>query len=1285
MMEKPLTGAEGSPLPPHAPEADPAATVADSEPAPPGAEPPGLRSLGELELLEEIARGGMGVVFKARHRGLNRLVAVKMILAGQLASAAEVQRFRAEAENTAQLDHPHIVPIYEVGEQDGLSYFAMKLVEGGNLACHLASFLDQPRRAAELLATVAEAVHHAHQRGILHRDLKPANILLDAEGRPHVTDFGLARAVTRPGMTQSGAILGTPSYMSPEQAAGGAQPLTTATDVFALGAILYELLAGRPPFQADSPLETLLQVVQNEPVAPSRRRAGVPRDLEIICLKCLAKEPAQRYASALALAEELRRWLRGEPLQARPVGAWERWRSWSRRRPAAAALVAVVALVTLVGFPCVAWLWWRAEGALQAEAAQRRRTQEALIQAEDAQKAESEEKRRVISNAYFHSIALAHREWLANNIERAEEILDECPAPLRHWEWVYLKRLCHADLLTIRSETPWDVTGLAFSPDGKRLATTHQDWTLVLWDAVTGQRLQTLRGYKRPGVDPIQGGFQFACAAFSPDGKCLAMANSEDRVTVWDAATGKELRTLAGHRGIVVSIAFSPDGQRLVSGGHDKTVRVWEVATGKEIRTLNVHNAAVFGVTYAPDGSRLASGGYDGTVKVWDARTGDLVRTYRVEQNVACGVAFSPDGKRLGAASWSRPTTIKVWDTATGKEVFTLRRDGLANGQLAFSPDGRRLVAGCNDSSVKVWDAASGQLVRTLRGHTGAICAGAFSPDGWRFASAANSLPDVWRRRVVELKVWDVTADPEGQTLFRLPNFVTGVAVSPDGKRVAACSGLTIGPVAMGPSQGRAQITVWDARSGEEIVRLRGQSDTFHSLAYSPDDQRLACADEDGSVQVWDLSTRREVGRLRGHTGPVSGVAYSPDGRYLGSAGQDGVVKIWQVATGAEVLRLRYGHPLACTLAFSPDGRRLATATILRGVGNAMKVWDLGTGRELWTVRDASSGIAFSPDGKLLAAVYQGRFVGVWDATTGRHVHTLRGHAKELLSVAFSSDGRRIGSAGGDNTSDGGEVAVWDAQSGQEILTLAGRGRLYSGIAFSPDDQFLVAGSTDGAVRVWDANPLPPGPLTPDILAAREVRYVAVEAPTLVHSLFQQWLLRDAVIDSLQSDPGVPDAVRARALRMARSWQVDPRRAEDPQALNGASWAVVQAPGGSLAVYRRAVRLAEAACRLKPENGNCVNTLGLGYYRAGQYQDALATLGRSEKLNRAKDGSAHPADLAFLAMAHHQLNQQKQAREILAQLRAVMKQATWSNNAEYQAFLREAGTLIENTPGEGAK
>jgi WD40 repeat protein len=1175
--------------------------------APVALSPPGY------ELLDELGRGGMGVVYKARHIALNRLVALKMILAGGHASDEELVRFHAEAEAVARLQHPNVVQIHEVGEHDGRPFFSLEFVDGGNLARQLDGKPQPARRAAELIQALARAMHAAHQRGIVHRDLKPANILLTADGTPKITDFGLAKQLdSQKGLTQSGAILGTPSYMAPEQADGKRRDVGPATDVYALGAILYEMLTGRPPFLAETPLDTLVQVVGREPVPPSQLQAKVPRDLETICLKCLQKEPRKRYASAEELADDLGRFLTGEPIRARPVGAVERLGRWCRRNPVVAGLILTAVFLLLAGTGMSSFF------AVLATAEKRYADKAAAEAAHNAWQAEAEA-RAARRSLYIADMNLAQRAWedaqvglalqlLQNHVPRAGQ------EDLRGFEWYHLQHLCHPELRTLRGGTG-RFMNVAFHPGGRWLASAGQDGVVRIWEVSTGNEIRALKGHKG----------EIAGLAFNRDGSLLASAGGEDKsVRVWNPVTGQEFLTLTGHEKSVYAVVFSPDGQRVASASEDTTVRLWDSHSGREVAILRGHTDEVWGVAFSPEGRRLASASLDGSVRLWDVGAGRDIRTVtRRTYDGFRGVAFAPDGRTLAAAGLDHD--VYVWDAEDGREIVILKGHTMPVYGLTFSPDGRRLASTSEDRTVRVWDVRGGPSTFIFRGHGEPVYNVAFSPDGLLAASAGEDET---------VKVWQPRGSRDVVTVAGIRS--GRVAFRPDGQVLAA-------------SSADRTIRLLDVDTGREIRALRGHSDIVWAVAFSPDGRWLASASDDKTVRLWDVNTGKEIHVL---ASPSIDVAFSPDGRLLAAGGRDKTIRLWNRESGHE-LRTLGGHAEAVErVLFSPDGRLLASLG-----GGTVRLWEVASGHEVRVFEGVWMRypcLALSPDGQRLAAGQMERLVRVWDVISGQDLFTLRGHSAALGSLAFHPDGGRLASAGDEDA-----VRLWEMTSGREVGALKGNLRAVFSLAFSPDGQRLASVTWNGPVRIWDARPL-----TPELLIERE-------AQGFVDALFAVPLLKVDVLEQIRHLSGITDEVRQKALALTDRYR------DEPEPFNWASWAVVRNPAESADAYRLALRHAEIAHRLAPDSGFILNTLGVAQYRTGQYAQALQTLARSDQLNAASSRGSLPADLAFLAMTHHQLGQLDQAAAYLDRLRQSLKAPRSTGDEESQTFLREAEALIQ--------
>ncbi len=695
---------------------------------------PSLRVIGDYEILEELGQGGMGVVFKARQRGLNRIVALKMLLLGRWTNPRFVERFRSEARAAAALRHPGIVAIYEVGEHEGQPWFTMDYVPGPSLADLVREHPLPPRRAAALIRSVAEAIQHAHAHGIIHRDLKPANIILDADDSPRITDFGLAKEIRAASdLTLSGQILGSPHYMPPEQLSGR-QKANATCDVYALGAILYHLLTGRPPFQADSLEATLLQVLEREPAPLSLLNPDVPADLETVCLKCLEKEPAKRYASAHELADELDRFLRDEPIHARPVSRAERAWRWCRRKPALAGsflLILILLLILLIGSPIAALRINSARQRAEANAIEARRAQ------------------------YASDMNLAHQAVQDGDFFRARQLLE------RHRP-------------AGSAGVPPAGVGVAPEPSIREPL-----------DQVSGATPETARGTRALPADRLKAELQTPPSPISH----LRSAPPPADLRGWEwrylheQARGEEEFTLGHHTNGVSALGILSDGHTVWSAGWDNAVRLWDLRSRRELALLP-HPHQIYHAAASPDGRWLVTAAWLrndlGPLRVWELSTRREVATLAANFWLGPNVAFSPDGRLFAFQTLIPHDGFHVWDFESRRELAFLEsnpRNNIAPVGLAFSPDSRTLAyAAGHNGDVLLWDVATRTRTHRLSGHERHVMGLAFSPDGVTLAS--GDIGGV-------LKLWDVAARRE-RGGFTNQGAVVRFAFSPDGTLLAA-------------------------------------------------------------------------------------------------------------------------------------------------------------------------------------------------------------------------------------------------------------------------------------------------------------------------------------------------------------------------------------------------------------------------------------------------------------------------------------------------------------------
>lgn len=1009
------------------------------------------REFGDYEILGEIARGGMGVVYRARQKGLNRTVALKMILAGQLASESNVRRFYSEAEAAAGLDHSGIVPIYEVGQRDSQHFFSMAYVDGQSLHDRLKKGPLSPREAATLLAQVADAVHFAHSRGIIHRDLKPQNILLDSSGHPKVTDFGLAKRMDGgEGLTQSGDVLGTPSYMAPEQAEGRVQEQGPLVDVYALGAVMYAALTGRPPFQAASLMEVLRLVVRQEPVAPRLLNAAIPQDLDTICLKCLHKDPHRRYASAGDLRDDLKRYLDGMPINARPVGSVERLARWCRRNPVVASLVGLLAtvLVAAAVIASAVAVQMRSLARSEADANQKAqqnatREREARFDAEKAEQSATEAKKEAIE-----ARLAAERRLAESFLFTGRELCDQRQIP--------------AGLL-------WMTRGLRALPAGSE---------------VLEQTIRANLGAWLPRLHSVAIAIPLPAAArdaaFHPQGKLFATAGNDGFVRVWSTEGNLVATSEARHDGAVTRIAFSPDGSRIVSGGGDRAIRFWETATGKEAAASIRETHPVTAVAFHPQGETVLVGtasGREGGLRFWNIATSKATSPAFDTKEGVLSVSISRSGRWIVTGGIRAGNDIgsgwaQVWDAQTGAAVGNELRQRFRIVTVDISPDEKLIATGSWDAEARLWERESSRPVGAPLKHLGSCYQVRFSEDGRRIVSTAQD----------RAYLWDVaTGEPLGQRLVT-PDDTFGLAFRPDGKQVlmagsesvawlwnlagdeaepplpesgtttALASGLGFSP--------DGQLAIADGHLFKVAVRRpigpRITPNPELVASFSPDGTRVVAGTRTGQAQVLQVEPRRPIGKPLQHAGAVIAAVFSPDGSRVGTVSHDGTARLWMTETGdpvGEVMR----HPnRVWGGAFQPGGSLFVTTC----QDGRVRFWDGRTGTPSGEAIDLGAQAyetAFHPDGRRIATGGFDRVVRFWDVETRKEIGTPLAHESPINRLAFGAAGDRLATAGVD-----GGLRLWSVRDGQRIGPIGWHDGQVVGMALRPDASIVLSATEHG-------------------------------------------------------------------------------------------------------------------------------------------------------------------------------------------------------------------------------
>jgi eukaryotic-like serine/threonine-protein kinase len=1111
-------------------------------------------TLGDFRIIREIGRGGMGVVYEAEQISLGRRVALKVLSAALLSNRQHRKRFQREARAAAQLHHTNIVPVFGVGEQEGVSYYVMQFIQGLGLDDVLKELVQQrsgvasgpmptengEAPAADLRATVsagemagmlcsgefqrtvllavasgdsdpavaeevagngqevrspslvdtcpahlsgtgphaqqyafpdqtsdmgrsasrhaywdsiarigvqvAEALQYAHEQGLVHRDIKPANLLLDTRGVAWVTDFGLAKAMDSQDLTHTGDVLGTLRYMAPEQFDGKSD---SSSDQYALGLTLYEMLVLRPAFDQKDRQQLVKEVTTGTPPRLRTLEPRIPRDLETIIHKAIERDPAHRYRSAQDLADDLQRFLDGEPILARRPTVVDRLVKWARRHRTlvlgTTASTLVVLLVSLV--------------VLGKSNAEVRRTLEQRDQAvTELDQAVAELK----WSAYRHNVALAQREWQSNDMRSTEEALQRCRPEYRGWEWRYVSNLLHLDAWTIDSHKG-EALGMALSPDSRHIAIVSSDGYVRAWDVQTKERLFAIRLAGNERTDIATGELHGNTLDFSSDGRQIAVGCLDGTLTLLNTRNGTVIETTANHAGFTTAVCYSPDGRKLVTGGRtDGRIRIWDVEDlQREPLTFRGNSSQVVSVVFSPDGAQVLSTHLAGRIVLWDAAAGRKIREFeRSHIHTVHSACFHPDGERFVTAGLDG--TLKVWHINDAAPLSTFSGHSGFVRSAAVSPDGRLLASASEDRTVRIWDLATGRTVETLRGHKGFVLMAEFSHDGAFLCTTSDDGT---------VKMWRMPNSNRPLVVSENSWFKPASAFHPDGRRIAVAV--------------KSRLEIRDTATSERLITLSSPGDfegPVRVVAFSRDGRRFAFGSlKSGTVYVCDAETGTTLVKFKADSEQINSLCFTASSDQLVWAGNDGSIRISDAATGDEVFRVQATSPVYAVTA-DPKARLIAYASM----DGLLTIVDTRTqkrrmvaprtippldplfnpGRYMWTFIDT---LAFSPDGQRVAAAGGPAMdkpgdTCVWDVRTGALLFQLRGHSAMVNTVAFSPDGTRIATGSNDGT-----IKLWSADTGQEVFTIRHHLSGILSLDYSPDGDRLLSSSIDRTIRIFDA------------------------------------------------------------------------------------------------------------------------------------------------------------------------------------------------------------------------